>query len=63
MRIQGVVTTGIYCRADCSAKPKAAENIRSMPNAVGALAAGFRPCFVCRPDRLPDMGLGETSPR
>lgn len=28
-----------------------------MRNAVEALAAGFRPCLLCRPDRLPDLGL------
>ena len=33
-----------------------------MPNVIAALAAGYRPCLKCRPDRLPDMGLGQTSP-
>lgn len=62
MQIQGVVTTGIYCRADCRARPNA-ENVRPMPNVIAAMAAGFRPCLRCRPDRLPDMGLTETSPQ
>lgn len=62
MQIQGVATTGIYCRADCRARPNA-ENIRPMPNVIAALAAGYRPCLRCRPDRLPDMGLTETSPQ
>ena len=61
MRLQGVVTTGIYCRADCRARPDAA-NLRPMPNAVAALAAGYRPCLLCRPDRLPDLGLTAATP-
>jgi len=51
--LQGVVTTGIYCRADCVGRPKP-ENVRPVRNAVSALAQGFRPCLLCRPDRLPD---------
>jgi len=44
MQIQGVATTGIYCRADCRARPNA-ENVRPMPNVIAALAAGYRPCL------------------
>lgn len=62
MQLQGVRTTGIYCRASCRARPNA-ENVQPMPNALAALAAGFRPCLVCRPDRLPDLGLAKTSPQ
>ncbi len=51
--IQGVVTTGIYCRADCAAQPHA-RNVRPYPSMVAASAAGFRPCLKCRPDRLID---------
>ncbi len=61
MRLQGVVTTGIYCRADCGARPKR-ENVQPMPNAITALAAGFRPCLLCRPDRLPGLGLELEQP-
>lgn len=28
-----------------------------METPIAAMAAGFRPCLVCRPDRLPDFGL------
>jgi len=62
MQLQGVVTTGIYCRADCRARPNK-DNVRPMPNVIAALAAGYRPCLICRPDRLPDLGLSETSPQ
>ena len=54
MQLQAVSTTGIYCRADCKARPKP-ENVRPMANAAAALAAGFRPCLLCRPDRLPEL--------
>jgi AraC family transcriptional regulator of adaptative response / DNA-3-methyladenine glycosylase II len=46
-----VVTTGIYCRPGCSARPKA-ENVRLFELAAGAEAAGFRPCLRCRPYRV-----------
>ena len=56
MGLQGVVTTGIYCRAGCTARPSP-ENVRPLRNAVEAQAAGFRPCLLCRPDRLPGLGI------
>ena len=61
MRLQGVVTTGIYCRSDCAGRPKA-DNVRPMPSAIAALAAGFRPCLLCRPDRIPGLALESLSP-
>ncbi|MFT7620675.1 MAG: AraC family transcriptional regulator of adaptative response / DNA-3-methyladenine glycosylase II [Planctomycetota bacterium] len=57
MEFQAVKTTGIYCRADCGAKPLA-KNVASIPSPVAALVAGYRPCLRCRPDRLPNLGLG-----
>jgi AraC family transcriptional regulator, regulatory protein of adaptative response / DNA-3-methyladenine glycosylase II len=48
-----VVTTGIYCRPGCPARPHA-ENVRSFPLAAAAEAAGFRACHRCRPYRWPE---------
>ncbi|MGH3007133.1 MAG: AlkA N-terminal domain-containing protein [Gaiellaceae bacterium] len=48
----GVVTTGIYCRPGCGARPRP-ENVRTYPLAAAAEAAGFRACFQCRPYRWP----------
>src|SRR4051812_11431923 len=48
---QGVVTTGIYCRAGCAASPKA-ENVRPFTFPAAAEAGGFRPCLQCRPDTV-----------
>lgn len=45
-----VVTTGIYCRPGCSAKPHA-DNVRTFEVAAAAEAAGFRACLRCRPYR------------
>jgi AraC family transcriptional regulator of adaptative response / DNA-3-methyladenine glycosylase II len=45
-----VVTTGIYCRPGCHARPRA-ENVRTFGLAAGAEAAGFRACLRCRPYR------------
>jgi AraC family transcriptional regulator, regulatory protein of adaptative response / DNA-3-methyladenine glycosylase II len=55
-----VVTTGIYCRPGCSAKPHA-ENVRKFPLAAAAEAAGYRACMRCRPYRSPQNVL-QTGP-
>jgi AraC family transcriptional regulator of adaptative response / DNA-3-methyladenine glycosylase II len=53
-----VVTTGIYCRPGCGAKPLA-ENVRTFELAAGAEAAGFRACLRCRPYRaVSPLGTG-----
>jgi AraC family transcriptional regulator, regulatory protein of adaptative response / DNA-3-methyladenine glycosylase II len=46
-----VVTTGIYCRPGCRARPRA-ENVRTFELAAAAEAAGFRACLRCRPYRI-----------
>lgn len=46
-----MVTTGIYCRPGCGAKP-VAENVRTFTLAASAEAAGFRACLRCRPYRV-----------
>ncbi len=51
--VRAVVTTGIYCRDGCPARP-AGRNVRPYPAAVAAAAAGYRPCLRCRPDRRAD---------
>jgi AraC family transcriptional regulator of adaptative response / DNA-3-methyladenine glycosylase II len=45
-----VVTTGIYCRPGCSARPRP-DNVRQFSTAAAAEAAGFRACLRCRPYR------------
>lgn len=45
-----MVTTGIYCRPGCSARPNPA-NVRHYDLAAAAEAAGFRACLRCRPYR------------
>ena len=57
--ISAVRTTGIYCRAGCSARPLA-RNVSRYTSAVAAEAAGFRPCLRCRPDRMPPTVDGDT---
>src|ERR1700722_14927408 len=46
-----VVTTGIYCRPGCAAKPLA-RNVRTFDHPAAAEAAGFRACYRCRPYRV-----------
>jgi len=47
-----VVTTGIYCRPSCPARPLR-KNLRFYPSAAAAQQAGFRACKRCRPDASP----------
>jgi AraC family transcriptional regulator, regulatory protein of adaptative response / DNA-3-methyladenine glycosylase II len=55
-----VVTTGIYCRPGCGAKPLA-ENVRTFELAASAEAAGYRACLRCRPYRVASP-LGSGAP-
>ena len=50
MQVSAVRTTGIYCRADCSAEPLP-RNVTHYSNPVAAEVAGFRPCLRCHPER------------
>lgn len=45
-----VITTGVFCRPSCSAKPARPENLRFFPDPEDARAAGFRACQRCRPE-------------
>ncbi len=51
--VVGVRTTGVYCRPICPARTPAPENVRFLPSAAAAEAAGFRPCRRCRPETSP----------
>jgi AraC family transcriptional regulator, regulatory protein of adaptative response / DNA-3-methyladenine glycosylase II len=46
-----VVSTGIYCRPGCGARPLA-RNVRLFDHPAAAEAAGFRACHRCRPYRI-----------
>ena len=50
MQVAAVRTTGIYCRADCSAQPLP-HNVTHYSNPVAAEVNGFRPCLRCHPER------------
>lgn len=45
-----VVTTGIYCRPGCSARPRP-DHVTRFQLAAAAEAAGYRACLRCRPYR------------
>lgn len=48
MPYSAVTTTRIFCRPDCSARPRA-DHVVGYEDAELALADGFRPCLRCRP--------------
>src|SRR5581483_11715050 len=50
MSVEAVVTTGIYCRPGCPARPNPG-NVRRFGSAAAAEANGFRACLRCRPYR------------
>lgn len=45
----GVKTTGIFCRTTCTARKPKQENVSFYDTIQEALAAGYRPCKICRP--------------
>lgn len=48
--VTGVLSTGIYCRPSCPARPPKRENVRFFARPEDAEAAGLRPCLRCRPE-------------
>ncbi|EMF0717653.1 bifunctional DNA-binding transcriptional regulator/O6-methylguanine-DNA methyltransferase Ada [Citrobacter freundii] len=46
-----VHTTGIFCRPSCRAKHALRKNVSFFADAEQALAAGYRPCKRCHPDK------------
>jgi len=59
--VNAVATTGIYCQADCVARPLPA-NCSTYPSAMAAEAAGYRPCLKCRPGRRQNELLDGATP-
>ena len=57
----GVLSTGIYCRPSCRARPARPENVDFHASAAAAEAAGFRPCLRCRPELAPGLSLTDSS--
>ena len=49
--VVGVLTTGVFCRPVCPARPAAENNVRYFATPAAALQAGYRPCLRCRPER------------
>lgn len=47
--VVGVKTTGICCVATCRARKPKRRNVEFFAGLKDALAAGYRPCKVCRP--------------
>lgn len=62
--IVGVVTTGVFCRPICPARPPAEENVRYFATSAAAMDAGYRPCLRCHPERaspLPVWTIGSET--
>ncbi|MFT3693244.1 MAG: DNA-3-methyladenine glycosylase 2 [Kofleriaceae bacterium] len=51
----GVQTTGVYCRPICPARTPGRARCTFYPTPAQAEAAGFRPCFRCRPELAPSQ--------
>ncbi|WP_429098070.1 AlkA N-terminal domain-containing protein [Aeromonas veronii] len=54
----GVLSTGIYCRPVCPARPPYEHNVRYFQSAAAAEQYGLRPCLRCRPELAP-AALGD----
>ncbi|MFZ8579951.1 Ada metal-binding domain-containing protein, partial [Klebsiella quasipneumoniae] len=48
-----VLTTGVCCRPSCRSRRARRENVRFFADVAAAVAAGFRPCKRCQPDKDP----------
>jgi len=48
--VTGGLSTGVYCRPSCPARPPRRENVRFFAGPEDAEAAGLRPCLRCRPE-------------
>lgn len=48
----GVITTGVFCRPSCTARPALPENLRFFPSIEAAIVAGFRACKRCQPTEV-----------
>ncbi|MFM7968186.1 Ada metal-binding domain-containing protein [Aeromonas sp. A-5] len=49
----GVLSTGIYCRPVCPARPPHEHNVQYFQSAAAAEQHGLRPCLRCRPELAP----------
>lgn len=49
MFFAAVKTTGIFCRPTCSARNPKRENVKFYDSIEEAMAAGYKPCKICRP--------------
>lgn len=47
--VYAVTTTGIFCRPGCTSRRPLRANVRFFTAPEAAIAAGFRPCRLCRP--------------
>jgi AraC family transcriptional regulator of adaptative response/methylated-DNA-[protein]-cysteine methyltransferase len=45
----GVVTTGVFCKPSCAARPPKRPNVRFYATVTDAARDGLRPCLRCRP--------------
>ena len=48
--VYGVLTTGVYCRPNCTSRLPNRENVRFFKSSKEAEQAGFRPCKRCKPE-------------
>jgi AraC family transcriptional regulator of adaptative response/methylated-DNA-[protein]-cysteine methyltransferase len=46
----GTLSTGVYCRPSCAARPARRASVRFFESTAAAIAAGFRACKRCHPD-------------
>ncbi|WP_298168939.1 AlkA N-terminal domain-containing protein [Acidithiobacillus sp.] len=56
-----VLSTGIYCRPVCPARPPKLENCLFVPSTAVARQLGFRPCLRCRPELVGVEPFAEAS--
>lgn len=58
-----VSTTGVYCRPICTARTPRRDRCTFFASAPEAERAGYRACFVCRPELAPGEARVDARPR
>jgi methylphosphotriester-DNA--protein-cysteine methyltransferase len=58
--VYGTLSTGIFCRPSCAARPARPESVVFHETAEAAREGGFRACLRCRPDQPQAWGQPQT---
>lgn len=59
--VYAVTSTGVFCRPSCPSRRPHRDRVRFFDSPPEAVAAGFRPCRRCRPERAADVWVARIA--